>query len=189
MPEPKTLKQLRDLAELNLCDRCKPVYSSLIEPNIKSIIDGYFHYWKDMEWRVTVMVMKLENVFKTSRVYLNLEPSDAKRFSDEVDYELWKKINKWKLERKLDYLHKNKILGTSSYKLLETLRKKRNKKIHQPYNDFVEQDLTEFMYGAHVVQNIWLTMTAGFEPHIVENIQKGAENLAEIYYDLIIKTV
>ena len=45
------------------------------------------------------------------------------------------------------------------------------------------------MYGAHVVQNIWLTMTAGFEPHIVENIQKGAENLAEIYYDLIIKTV
>lgn len=189
MPEPKTLKQLRDIAELNLCDKCKPVYIQLIEPNIKSTIEGYFYYWKDMEWRVTVMIMKQENVFKKSMVLFNLELNDAKKYSDEVDYDLWRKINNWKLERKLDYLYKNKTLGKSSYKLLETLRKKRNKKIHEPFNDFIEQDLIEFSYGAHVIQNIWLTIFAGFEPKVVENMRNSAEKLSEMYYEMIVKTV
>ncbi|CUR51622.1 protein of unknown function [Nitrosotalea devaniterrae] len=189
MPEPKTLKQLRDLAELNLCDRCKPVYSQLLEPNIKSIVEGYFYYWKDMEWRVTVMVMKLEGAFKKSSFYLNIDSDFAAKNLDEINFEAYEKVNDKSLKWKIDYLHEKGIIGDSSHKLLDRLRLKRNEKIHQPFNDFVEQDLVNFMYGAHVIQNIWLTIFAGFEPQVIENMRNSVEKLSEMYYDMIVKTI
>ncbi len=189
MSEPKTLKQLRDIADLNLCEKCIPVYEKIIEPNIKPMIGGYFYYWKDMEWRVTVLVMQLEGVFKKKgSILIDFESSEeAKRYSDEIDPERWNEINRFNFERKLKYLYKKGILGKSSYNLLETLRKNRNKKMHRPYKDFGESDMIEFSYGAHIVQNIWLTIFAISDSDIIENMRKSAEKQAEVYLAEITK--
>jgi hypothetical protein len=54
------------------------------------------------------MVMKLERVLKKEgSIVIDFESDEeAKRYTDEIDYKLWKKINRYSLGWKLEYLNK-----------------------------------------------------------------------------------
>jgi hypothetical protein len=94
MVEHSKIEQLRELAELNLCNNCKPVYTSMIEPGIIELVRSYFNDWKDIERRITNLVMKFEGVYKTDLIVHAIKSKENKKYNY-VDYEKFKKIERW----------------------------------------------------------------------------------------------
>jgi len=184
MEDHPSIEELRKLAELNLCDKCKPVYSSLIEPGVVQITRSYFNDWKNIEWRITSMVMKLEGVYKTGQIIIVLEPKEAKKYNHEVDYEKFKKIERYGFKEKINYLKKKGILKEHSYKLLDLVRARRNK-IHKPFSQFSGTDFIAFSCGAHIVDNIWLSLFGKFNEKMNKQLLIGAEKQAKVYYSKI----
>lgn len=179
-----TIEGLRKLAELNFDPECYKKYLCLIEPGIKSIMENYFSGWKDLESFVTQMVMKHKGIFKTEFIVISLDSEDEEQY---VDVEAFNKIKNWKFKHKINYLHKNGLLGDSSYKLLDLLREKRNK-IHEPNVNFSEQDLAEFSYASSIIHQILIPMvTRNSQNQNLDFMRINAEKAAEYFLSKIEK--
>lgn len=185
MTEHPKIEQLRLQAKLSLCDKCKPVYTSMIEPEIIELVRSYFNDWKDIELRITNLVMKFEGVYKTDLIVNTIKSKENKKYNY-VDYEKFKKIEREGFEDKIKCLKKKGILQKHSYKLLDLVRLRRNK-IHKPSESFVTSDFVAFSYGAHITHNIWLSIFGKFDESISKRLQEGAEKQAELYCSLIQK--
>ena len=149
MNEIPTIANLRKLAELNFGPECYKKDLALIEPEIKSIIENYFSGWKSFESNITQTVMRHEGVYKTNTSLISNDPDEIEKYSHLLDVESFKKINKWRLKQKIDYLHINEVIGNSTYNLFDLLRKRRNT-IHDVEVKFSEQDLGIFSYAASI---------------------------------------
>jgi hypothetical protein len=64
-----SVKVIRRLAEQNLCKVCFEKYKQLLEPTIKSWRASPLFAWNPTEWMITVMVMKLEGVYKDEKYH------------------------------------------------------------------------------------------------------------------------
>ncbi|MGI0057121.1 MAG: hypothetical protein ACREAK_07075 [Nitrosarchaeum sp.] len=184
MVDHPSIEKLRNIAELNLCEKCIPVYSSIIAPGVVELTRTYFNDWKDIEWRITSMVMKLEGVYKTGLNIITLDYEESKKYNDEIDYKKFKKIEMDSFKKKIEYLKEKGILQKYSYKLLDVVRVRRNK-IHKPFVPFTGSDFIAFSYGAHIVQNIWLSVFGKFDDEMNKKLLKGAEKQAKLYYSKI----
>jgi len=149
MNEIPTIANLRSLAELNFGPECYKKYLALIEPGIKSIIENYFSGLKSFESNITRTVMRHKGVFKTSTSFISYDSDEIEKYSDLLDVKAFKEINKWRLKQKIDYLHKNGLIGKSTYKLFDLLREKRNT-IHDLEVKFSEEDLQVFAYASSI---------------------------------------
>lgn len=172
MNEIPTIASLRAMAELNFSPECYKKYLALIEPGIKSIIENYFSAWKNIESTITQTVMRHKGVFKTSTSVISNNPDEIEKYSHLLDVETFKEITKWSLKKKIDYLHKNGVMGDSTYKLFDLLREKRNT-IHDPEIKFSEEDLTIFAYASSIV----------FFLHVGLLGSKDTENKTKVLYD------
>jgi hypothetical protein len=179
------IEQLRELAKLNLCDKCKPVYTSMIEPGIIGIVKSYFDDWKSIELHITKIIMKLENVYKTDLITTSISYKENKKYNY-VDYEKFNKIERWNFANKIKYLKERAILQKHSYALLDLVRLRRNK-IHKHSESFITSDFVAFSYGAHITHNIWLSVFGKFDQSFSKRLQEGAEKQAELYCSLIQK--
>ncbi len=158
----KTIEDLRKDAESTLCECCFQKYKMLIEPTIRDWLSKPLGDWSEAELQVTWMVMKKEGVFK----------------GNEVDETAYDKIETRSFKCKIDYLHKNGILGDSSYRLLDIARKVRNR-IHNPYTPISEQDRTLFYIANVVTSKIYNATMFDLEERISTNLKSEAEKCAE----------
>ena len=172
MNEIPTIANLRKLAELNFGPECYKKYLALIEPGIKSIIENYFSAWKNIESTITQMVMRHKGVFKTNTSIISTNLDEIEKYSHLLDVETFKEITKWKLGQKIDYLHKNGVMGDSTYKLFDLLREKRNT-IHDPEVKFSEEDLAIFAYASSIA----------FFLNVEVLGSKDTENKTKVMYD------
>lgn len=189
MLEHPKIEQLRELAELNLCDNCKTVYSSLIQPNIVELARSYFNDWKNIEWRINTIVRHLEGVYKdTDKGILIAFDSDEEleKYKDEINVEKFRYIERKGFKWKINHLKEKNILQESTYKFLEDVRTRRNK-IHVPFKDFTADDFIAFSYGAQIVWCIWISIFGKFNEDKSKQFLKDAEKQAELYYSSIEK--
>lgn len=178
MHEIPTIVNLRSLAELNFEPECYKKYLALIEPGIKSIIENYFSGWKSVESTITQMVMRHKGVFKTNVSVISHDVNEIKKHEDILDVEEFKKIMKWSFHDNIGYLHKNGVIGNSTYKLFDVLRKKRNT-IHDPEVKFSEQDLEVFAYASSIAFFLHTALMSSKDSEIKTKIMKDTEYSSE----------
>jgi hypothetical protein len=177
-----SLRRLRKTAKLNLCEDCYRKYMMVIEPTIKRWLTEPLRDWGDIEHNVTQMVMKLEGVFKTEKGPILISIGDdehlPEEMSDKVDLESFRKIERWGMERKIEYLRKHNILKEHSFKLLDRVREIRNK-LHDYEYKFTEQELNLISQARPVVSMInWAVMWLS-KKDTVESYKDSAEKTAE----------
>lgn len=151
---PITVDELREFAKLNMDEKCFEKYLSLIEPNIKSIIRKYFGGWNSIESDITQILMRVNGVYKTSTSVMFDIGDDKNKFRDLVDLEKYKKFEKLTFKRKIDLLLKKKIIGKNTHKLLDFLRKKRNK-IHNFDGYLSDEDRRWFGIRLSVITGVY----------------------------------
>ncbi len=178
MNEIPTIANLRKLAELNFGPECYKKYLALIEPGIKSIIENYFSGWKSVESTITQMVMRHQGVFKTNTSFVSNDSKEIEKYSHLLDVETFKEINKWRLKQKIDYLHENGVLGDSTYKFFDLLRKRRNT-IHDIEKKFSEQDLEVFAYASSIAFYLHTALMSSTASKIKTKIMRDTEYSAE----------
>jgi len=167
-----TIASLRAMAEINFSPECYKQYLALIEPGIKNIIENYFSGLKSFESHITQTVMRHKGVFKTSTSFISYDSKEIEKYGHLLDVETFKEINKWRLRQKIDYLHKNGLIGKSTYKLFDLLREKRNT-LHDLEVNFSEEDLAIFSYASSIA----------FFLHVGLLGSKDAENKTKVMYD------
>ncbi|UCE16180.1 MAG: hypothetical protein JSV12_00740 [Candidatus Bathyarchaeota archaeon] len=174
-----SLKRLRKIAELNLCENCYEKYKAILEPSIKQWLFQPLPDWRAVESYITQMVMKLEGVFKTDVIFISLDEDSNEKYANEVDVEAFQKIKYgWSLRDKIKYLKKMGILHDFSYNLLDRVREIRNR-IHDEFYEFSENDLILFHWARTITSQIhWATMFP-LNKETSENVRSNAEKLAE----------
>jgi len=174
---------LRKMAELNLCKKCYQAYIHLLEPSIaveiKSLRFSPLSDLRATESNITFMVMKHKGVFKGGNVFIDIPEESYDMVSNEVDIGAYRRIKRRKFKHKIDYLHKQGILGENTHKLLEKIRLIRNPTIHDAYQDFTEQDLALFRWSYHITSQLFLSMRFGSPEELVGNIRVNAEKQSE----------
>jgi len=149
---PASLKSLRRLAELNLCDECYPKYLGLIEGNVERMLLDSLYDWRSAESIVTQMVMRHKGIFKTRTTIISLGDNPSE---DLVDVKEFKEVEFWDFARKLDYLRNNRILPDDCYKALKIANRVRNKLHTDPMAfRFSERDLQLFACAHQIVFHI-----------------------------------
>jgi len=179
MNEIPTIANLRKLAELNFGPKCYEKYLALIEPSIKSIIENYFSGWKSVESTITQLVMRHKGVYKTNTSYTSIDPEELEKYSHLLDVKTFKEIDKWNLKQKIDYLHENSILGNSTFKFFDLLRKKRNTVLHDIEKKFSEQDLEVFAYASSIASWLHIAFMSTASSKIKTKIMSDTEYSAE----------
>src|SRR4030065_1297476 len=174
----KTIKDLRQNAELNLCESCFQKYKMLIEPTIREWLSKPLSDWSEVESLVTRMVMKKKGVFKGKMIFISLDEDSNEKYSDEVDVKAFQKIKKWGFKHKIDYLHENGILQDSSYRFLDKVREVRNR-IHDESAQFSEQDRILFHLANVVTNQIYFVTMNGLGENISNNLKSNAEKFSE----------
>lgn len=172
-----SLKNLRKIAELNLCEDCYEKYKALLEPTIEKWLFNPLRDWRDVESCITRMVMKSKGVFKSDLIFISID-EDSNKFANEVDVKTFREIKKWAFKRKIDYLKKEGILGDSSYNFLDRVRKIRNR-IHELFNEFSEQDLALFSLAREVTFQIYNATMFNLGDAMSKNIKSNAEKVAK----------
>ncbi len=169
----RTLENLSRDAELNLCDRCKPVYRSLIEPGVRELIITRFDDWRETESAITQMVMKHRGVFKTDVWVISLGEWNDEYKSD-VDRDQFLKIKKWSFQGKIDYLKKHGILPEVCYRLIDLARDRRNNLHEHPLvYRFTDEDLDLFYLCNGVSSNLKLNMAINSHEDIKQITRKN----------------
>jgi hypothetical protein len=152
----ETVKHLRKIAELNLCDSCFEKYKAFIEPTIQSTLQNLLSRpladWIETESEITQIVMKNKGVFKGTAIVISLGMDESKS-ADMVDIKAFKAIKKWKFIEKIKYLHATGVLQDSSYELLDKARETRNR-LHDLIA-FTEDDYELFHVAFIVTNQIW----------------------------------
>lgn len=178
-----SVRRLRKIAELNLCEKCYIKYMQLLEPTVNSLqLSEALRDWKDIEHNITQMVRKLRGVFKVSDpllVSIDADEELPEFLSGKVDVEAFRKIGRWGFERKIRYLHKHGILQEHSYKLTNRVREIRNKLLHDYGYRFTEDELNLISQTRAIVSMInWAVMVLSKED-TVEAYKVNAEKAAE----------
>lgn len=173
-----TIDDIRQLAKSNLTPECYETYLTIIHPNIKTIITNYLRNWQNVELYVTLTVMRHMGIFKTSLSFHSIDDDAEEKYGDKLDVAKFRDVKTWWLKKKIDYLRKEGVLGENSFKLLDALRKKRNK-IHEPGMVFSEKDLQEFSIGYTVMFYIHTTQSDNLPEEEHNRIRNMAEKWAE----------
>lgn len=139
-------------------EKCFKKYLQLIEPNIKQIIRKYFGGWKSIESYTTQIIMRVNGVYKTSTSVIFDVGDDRNKFLDLVDLKKYQKFEKFSFKRKINFLLEKKIIGDNTYKLLDFLRKKRNK-IHDFDGYLSDEDRRWFEVGVSVLADVYFSVT------------------------------
>jgi len=175
---PITLEELRAFAKLNMDEKCFKTYLQLIEPNIKQIIRKYFGGWNSIESDITQIIMRVNGVYKTSTSFIFDVGDDRNKFIDSVDLEKYKKFEKFTFKRKIDFLLKNKTIGKNTHKLLDFLRKKRNK-IHDYDGYLSDEDRRWFAVGLSVIYGVYISVSrSNSESKKEKGLSENAEKIA-----------
>lgn len=172
---PSSIEELREFAKLNMEEKCFQKYLHLIEPNIKQIIRNYFGGWNSIEFEIIQILMRVNGVYLTSTSVIFDDGDDRNKFKDLVNLEKYKKYEKLSFKRKIDLLLKKKIIGKNTYKLLDFLRKKRNK-IHKFDGYLSDEDRRWFAVGFSVIADIYYGIANSNRKF---NQQKGLSGNAE----------
>lgn len=174
-----SIKKLRKIAELNLCENCYGTYKAILEPTIKQWLFKPLNDWRQVESDITQMVMKLKGVFKTDKIFLSLDEDSNEKYANEVDVKTFRKISYgWGFKKKIQYLKKKGVLQDSSYNLLYRVNQIRNR-IHDPFKEFSEQDFALFYWASAITRQIHSATVFSKLEHISENLKSNAENLAQ----------
>lgn len=179
-----SVKRLRKIAELNLCEKCYIKYREIIEPTVKIFVAEPLGAWGRMEHDVTQMVRKLEGVFKvealTDTILVSIGDDEKlpEHLSGKVDLEAFRGIGKWGFERKIKCLRKHGILKEHSYNLIDKARRIRNKLHHYDYK-FTEQELTLISQAAAIVSRLHWAVMYPLNEDTVEATTNNAEKTAE----------
>lgn len=185
---PISLEQLREFAKLNMDETCFQKYLQLIEPNIKQIIRNYFGGWKSIESYATQIIMRVNGVYKTSTSVIFDVGDDREKFADLVDLKKYQKFEKFSFKRKIDVLLEQKIIGENTYKLLDFIRKKRNK-IHD-YDGYIsDEDRRWFDIGLSILADVYFSVSS---PHSaakeLNSLRENAEKRATVILkELVVK--
>jgi hypothetical protein len=145
------------MAELNLCDSCFQKYKAFLEPTIQSTIQSLLLRpladWIETESEITQMVMKNKGIFKGEIIVISLGNEESEVADMVNDVKAFRKIKKWRIKDKIDYLHDTGILQDSSYSLLNKARETRNR-LHDLIA-FSEQDYALFHVAFIITHQIW----------------------------------
>lgn len=167
------------MVELNFCNVCFEKYKEMIEPNIQATILSLqmrpLTDWIEVESEITQIVMKQEGVFKGNIVVITLG-KDEKTNTSMVDVEAFKKIKRWKIVNKINYLHKRGIIQDNTFQLLNKARETRNR-LHDLIC-FSEEDYTLF-HAALIVTNLIWSSTMFDQGEIGVQLKNNAEQLAK----------
>ena len=174
----RTIQDLRKVAELNLCNDCFLKYKAVIEPTIKQWLFKPLSDWRVVESYATQMAMKIKGVFKGQLIFLSLDEGDDEKYADEVDAKAFRKIKKWNLKQKIDFLHKNGVLQDSSYRFLNKVREVRNR-IHDEFAELSEQDFTLFYMASAITSQIYMATMHNLGENTSTNLKSNAEKVAE----------
>jgi hypothetical protein len=142
----ETLAFISATAKMNFQhEDCWHVYTSMIEPGIRHLLESYFRDWQKIEEDVTAIVMKHKGMFTTRQIITHIDENTT--VCPEVrNVEEFRKIKRMFFSRKLCYLLRNALISQPIYDLLNRLAKRRNK-IHE-YNELLsEDDRILFAYG------------------------------------------
>jgi len=139
------LEALRKSAELNLCQKCYPVYLHQLEPFIEEQITAYFYDWQGIESYVRGLALWHLDAFKT-HLFVNdfdeYEPQEVMEFLDIDKFLAFR--NKYRgIRSRMEYLHNEKIIGDNFFALLIELAKRRNK-IHRVNTNLSESTRAAF---------------------------------------------
>ena len=156
-------------------EKCFKTYLQLIEPNIKSIIRNYFGGWNSIDADITQILMRVNGVYKTSTSVIFDKKDNRTKYMDSVDLKKYKKFEKFTFKRKIDFLLAKKTIGPNTHKLLDYLRKKRNK-IHDFDGFLSDEDRKWFEIGRSIIADIYFGIAS---PNRKSNERNGLSGNAE----------
>lgn len=179
-----SIRKLRELARLNLCNNCFRRYLSLIEPSVRLFRYRPLRDWGEIENHITWMTMKLNGVYKqkdpAGPILLDIgdgEPEEA--FSKDVDVKAFREIQKnWGFMKKARYLREQGILKTSSFKLLVYLSEIRNK-LHKPDYEFRESELRRMFQARPLFTALGWRVLFSADQNLISQIVNSVEKQAE----------
>ncbi len=96
-------------------------------------------------------------------------------FDEEIDWEKFQDIKGLKFTTKIDTLHKAKILGDFSFRVLDEANDVRNK-IHKPFAPFSEQDIKLFRIAKVVTDNLLEATRIDYGKGIAKEVKDIAKN-------------
>lgn len=175
------IKELRNLAELNFCERCFQYYRALIEPSIKEFLAKPLNDWLWVENQITQMAMKQKGVFRTKEIIIP-NKGEEEKFANQIDAEKFRETNRWSFKKKIDYLHAEGILQDFSYKVLDKARHARNKIHGEPIlTELTEQDYALFSVANAIVSQLWRPTLFEDKAEIDSFLKNNAEKIAELF--------
>ncbi len=180
-----SVENLREFAKLNMDEKCFQKYIQLIEPGIKDLIKNYFGGWPSIESTVLQIIMRVNEVYKTPTSVIFDEDEDRTKYSDTVDLTKYKKFDHFSFKEKIDSLREDKIIGENTYKVLDHLRLKRNKRIHGFEPQFTDEDRELFELGYSMIHNVYVAESG----HLDQNLKNQFNEYAEKTAILILKTI
>ena len=174
-----SLKNLRKIAELNLCENCYEKYKAILEPTMKKWLLNPLSDWRNVESNITQMVMKLKGVFKTDLIFMSLDEDSNEKYANEVDVKTFQEIkHRWGFKKKIKYLKDKGVLQDSSYNFLYKVSDIRNK-IHELFDGFSEQDLNLFRWADAITSQIYYATMFKWGENTSSNTKANAEKVAE----------
>ena len=176
-----SLKILRSVAKLNLCEKCYETYLALIEPTAKEFLLVPLSDWGEIESNITWMTLKSKGVFKKeNHLVLELDEDESgEGYSEIVDVEALREIQQeWGFMKKVRYLHEQGILKPFSFKLLIKLSKIRNK-LHKYAYRFTERELELFSQAKPLFTSLGFAVLWTRDQNKLKQIIEGVEKQAE----------
>lgn len=185
----KTIEDIRGTAKLNLCDRCYPVYTSLIEPNFKGILDEFFHDWQEVEALVFGMVLKHAGAIKRPTEFiLEIDERDLPKFVDNIDADIYKHVkHEYRyFKDQLKYLHDNGVIGPKLRDYIIQVQKRRNK-VHRYKQSISDTERILFYLASQALQHIQSGMVRPDMSDYHRHRQAEKIDLAAVQYLKLLK--
>jgi hypothetical protein len=175
-----TIEYLRALAQLNLCENCFQKYKMLIEPSIRGYLSKPLNDWREAETEITQLVMKTKGIFKGDMWVLSFDDSEEEKVAQYLDVKAFRKIERWRVKERIDYLYENGIIQDYSYKVLDKARKARNKIHEEPsFVQISDEDYALFSVANWIASQILSTYRVVWGEGISAKIRSNAEKVAE----------
>ena len=176
-----TLDNLRKHAELNLCQKCYPVYLATLEPTIKAMLKEYLHDWQGIEVLVRGLMLEHMGAFKDHKMFLldfDDKSEDLGNYLELEVYKEFKRTYRW-FPSRIAYLRDNGVIGDSLYLLLGKLNSRRNR-IHK-YETELPEDLRVIFHMTYSWLQ-WIQIAranSGFPEGHLQSTIKNAEQFAD----------
>jgi hypothetical protein len=156
------------MVDLNLCDKCKQIYPSQIEPTVKAMLSEFFYDWQGIEAETRFLLAKGLGAYKQNGNYLidTDWEEDLNPFAEQIDVEKYDWIRHLFFGRVVGELWKNGLIGPELYSLLGEVARRRNR-IHRYRAELSEQDRIIFYYVHGLLQHFSIRVRdPNFEPEL-----------------------